>query len=190
MRIIVILVAFIMTALSVSGQCFNIHKMIEASGLYRSKLDFSKEVVLKKGDIHVFKDFVLINDADMGILKKIEKGQTLSKLKELIELDTLELMYSRQKGVPIKELIELKDSIRLPSTFFFYTFYNLDYIIFAEINFRDWNDGDLLEAYEDFEAYGFEISALPARVNIYTFKCGELGELIHIRTDDYGTYCW
>lgn len=192
MKNIVILIVFIMTALSASGQCFNIHKMIEASGLYRSKLDFSKEVVLKKGDIHVYKDFVLIAEMDNAIIRKISKGQNLSDLKELLEIDILDYYYTEENGIPYSEIRSLRDSISLPNTFFFYAFYGQEYIIFSEINFRsiEWENDEFWEEISKFDLKGFEISDFPARVRFYTFKCGELGELIHIRTDQYATFCW
>lgn len=163
--------------------------MIEVSDLYRTTLDFNKEIVFEKDDVIICEDFVLMNVFDSGILKEIERGNSLSDLKNTIGLDTLDYMHDRLKGIPIIDLLMMTSDMSLPSTFFLHTFYN-EFTIFAEVRFIEstWNEGKILKELVDSDWYGFSISYVHAKVNLFTFKCDEKGQMKYIRKDTYATF--
>ena len=174
---------------SLSSSCYNIHKMIEVSDLYQSTLSFNKNILVEEENMIVCNDFILIKDEDKSILRKIENSRTLSELKDLIGLDTLENIYKRQKGVHINELISMNLKMPLPSTFYFYATYN-EFTIFAEVYFieQTWDSGKILNEFIDKELYGFEMSQIYAKVNLFTFKCDENGELHFVKRNTYATF--
>ncbi|PKL80823.1 MAG: hypothetical protein CVV25_02595 [Ignavibacteriae bacterium HGW-Ignavibacteriae-4] len=188
--LLTIIISTIFSWIPAHSSCYNIHKLLEVTSLYGRTIDFNKEIIFEKGRIQVFKDFVLVKGIDSGILEKIEKGNLLLDLKNLLKIDTLDISYNRQKGVPIKELAALNDSVSIPNTIYFYAEYELEFIVFAEVVFNEdiWKNGEILNNYKELELNGFEISNINTWVGLYTFRCDEKGELHHIRTDTYATY--
>lgn len=190
MKSILVIAVFLYTVLSASGQCSDIRSMIASSEFL--KLDLNKEIVYEKGVIQVYKEFVFINDDERGILREINRGRNLKELYDLMELDSIDYIIERDKDVPLEDLMVIRDSIPLPNRFYFYTIYNSEFVVIASINFRsyEWEDDGIWEEFKKHDLSGFEISAIPARVDLLTFKCDGKGNLIHLKTDTYPTFCW
>ena len=189
MKNILVIAVFLYTALSIYGQCSDIRTMIESNDFL--KLDLKKEIVYEKGVIQVYKDFVFINDVERGLLREINYGRNLKNIYNLLNLDSIDYIIERDKDVPLEDLMVIRDSIPLPNRFYFYTIYNSEFVVIARLLFSssEWEDDKVWEEFSEMDLEGFEISAFPARLHFYTFKCDEKGNLVYIRTDDYTTIC-
>lgn len=189
MKIIIVILLFLITVLSTYGQCSDIRSMIVSSEFL--DLDLNKEKVYEKGVIQVYKDFVFINDDEKGLLREINYGRNLKNIYNLLNLDSIDYSIEEDKDVPINDLIAIRDSIPLPRKFYFYTIYNLEFVIIAEINFRsyEWENDEVWKQFSEMDIEGFEISAFPSRLHFYTFKCDGKGNIVYLRTDEYTTIC-
>ncbi|MER3329777.1 MAG: hypothetical protein RIF34_09390 [Candidatus Kapaibacterium sp.] len=136
MKSIIIIIIFLITTLSASGQCSNIRKMIVSSDFL--DLDLNNEKVYEKGVFQVYKDFVFINDDERGLLREVNYGRNLKNIYNLLNLDSIDYSIEEDNDVPIDDLITIRDSIPLPRKFYFYTVYNVEFVIIAEINFRSY----------------------------------------------------
>jgi hypothetical protein len=151
--------------------CFDIHELIKYTNVYRTNLAFDDEVVIKREDFEIYKDFIYIKDPESRILETI-KNDTSNFIREEIGLDTSdsEVKYYYD----LYELSTLLDSNSTLNTMIFYSVFK-DYIILVEVynsvskNFTLYDKIDFV--LNELNLNGFSISQIDAVNSYHLFKC-------------------
>jgi hypothetical protein len=118
--------------------CFNIHKFIERSKLYKSNLSLNYERKERIKEFEIYSDFIIVKKHDDLIVKEIITRNELFDLREELDLEDNYLGQVTYLNIDYKKLDKSKFKHNLPETYFFYTKL-VDYWLFAEVSFPEYS---------------------------------------------------